>query len=410
MTPPNVIQGFFDPAITVRKVKTWREFRNFINLPKRIYKTYPAWRSTSFLQNIRKFSKTKNPFFEHSDAAFFVAYKNRVPIGRIAAIHNGPHEAIYHDRLGFFGFFECIPHFPVAKQLLHAAEQWCHFRGKTALYGPVNFTIHENYGLLISGFQESPFILSSYNPPYYSSLLEKLKFKPVKDLYTHQIQLKNPVPILSKLDILRKQHSGDHSIQLRKVSSRNLKKQLTACFKEIFNPEWQQQRGFTPLSQHELQFLFKSYLKWAIPEWVFIAESQNTIVGCMIILPNVNEIMHRFDGIKAPFARLFAPFVKTQLKTAKCVLLMVKNTFRHFGYEIQLLQKAVEQLARDGINTLELGWVPKDHVAQIHTLNKFHLHPSKVYRLYSKKIVYEHDANYTHPRGTLYSFDSYNKS
>jgi len=50
-------------------------------------------------------SRSKNPFFEHADAEYFLAEQDGTVVGRIAAISNRLHNETHQDRVGFFGFF-----------------------------------------------------------------------------------------------------------------------------------------------------------------------------------------------------------------------------------------------------------------------------------------------------------------
>ena len=54
---------------------------------------------------VRKLLGRDYAFFNHGDAAFFLAYKGGEPVGRIAAIENKLHARTYNDGVGFFGFF-----------------------------------------------------------------------------------------------------------------------------------------------------------------------------------------------------------------------------------------------------------------------------------------------------------------
>jgi hypothetical protein len=70
-------------------------------------------------------SRTKNPFFEHAEAEYFIAERGSEVVGRIAAISNRLHNETHGDRVGFFGFFESVDQQEVADALLAAASDWC---------------------------------------------------------------------------------------------------------------------------------------------------------------------------------------------------------------------------------------------------------------------------------------------
>ena len=63
-------------------------------------------------------SRSKNPFFEHAEAEYFLAERGGEVVGRIAAISNRLHNETHGDRVGFFGFFESIDDQAVADALL----------------------------------------------------------------------------------------------------------------------------------------------------------------------------------------------------------------------------------------------------------------------------------------------------
>jgi hypothetical protein len=69
-------------------------------------------------------SPTKNPFFEHGEAEYFLAERGEAVVGRIAAITNRLHNETHHARVGFFGFFECVEDQAVADARSAAAAEW----------------------------------------------------------------------------------------------------------------------------------------------------------------------------------------------------------------------------------------------------------------------------------------------
>jgi len=72
-----------------------------------------------------RLDRARSPFFEHSDAALFLARDaDGEPVGRIAAIRFNRHLEMYGDGVGFFGFFECVDDESVAGRLFAAAAEW----------------------------------------------------------------------------------------------------------------------------------------------------------------------------------------------------------------------------------------------------------------------------------------------
>lgn len=303
--------------------------------------------------------------------------------------------------LVFFGFFEAIPNYYIAKRLFLEAEKWCHLRGKHLLHGPVNLSIHEEYGLLISGFENKPYAFMPYNPPYYDTYLKQHGFKKAKDLYAYHIDVKKQLQSVHQLKAFLSWQQDHPKVHFRHDKFSQLKPQLKKALQEVFNSEWQQQYGYVPLSDAELEFRVREYFKWVIPELVLIGEVDNEVVGCMIILPNFNEVIHRFNGLFSPLNNLLLPYYKSRIRSAKCVLLVIKKNFRNHNYHIHFILEALQRMTSKGFHAMELGWVSEDQVATRYIIEKFGLKPQKTYRLYAKEIQHEQRINTLKPSKSI---------
>ena len=135
-----------------------------------------------------RLDRARSPFFEHSDAALFLARDaTSEPVGRIAAIRFNRHLEMYGDGVGFFGFFECVDDESVAGRLFAAAAEWLRGQGLQRMRGPASFTINEEIGLLIENFDEPPTLLTTWNPPYYRRLVESAGLAKAEDLLAREV-------------------------------------------------------------------------------------------------------------------------------------------------------------------------------------------------------------------------------
>ena len=107
--------------------------------------------------------------------------------GAIAAISNRLHNETHADHVGFFGFFESIDDQAVADALFDAAAgAWCRERGHDVLRGPASFSVNDECGLLVDGFDTPPTLMMPHNPRYYIPLLERAGFVKAKNLLVYQ--------------------------------------------------------------------------------------------------------------------------------------------------------------------------------------------------------------------------------
>ena len=65
-----------------------REFRQFLDLPYRIYEDDPNWVAPLLRDMKVMFNPDKHPFHKHSEVQPFIAVRDGETVGRIAAIHD----------------------------------------------------------------------------------------------------------------------------------------------------------------------------------------------------------------------------------------------------------------------------------------------------------------------------------
>ena len=139
--------------VTVRPVQSAGDLKRFIAFPYAHYRGDPFWVPPLRMDVSKLLSKTKNPFFQHGEAEYFLAERAGKVVGRIAAIQNDAHNEFHEERIGFFGFFESIDDQAVATGLLDAASDWLRPRNLTAMRGPASLSTNDECGLLVDGFE-----------------------------------------------------------------------------------------------------------------------------------------------------------------------------------------------------------------------------------------------------------------
>ena len=111
--------------VPVQTKAQWRDFHHlpFAHLSRRSQLGGAAAAGANF-----HFQAAHNPYFKHAHAAFFLAYRDGEPVGRITAQVDQLQLERYQDGTGHFGFIEAIDDPEVFAALLKTAEDW--LRGK----------------------------------------------------------------------------------------------------------------------------------------------------------------------------------------------------------------------------------------------------------------------------------------
>src|SRR4030066_2157488 len=180
-------------GIEVIEVKSKRDLDDFIKLPLSLYSKDPFYVPPLIKEMQEQFSD-KNPFFLHATARYFLSKKDGKFSGRIISIINQRHIELHNEKAGFFGFFESINNQEVASVLLDKVSEILKKEGMNIIRGPMNFSTNEECGFLIEGFNNSPMLMTPYNPPYYNDLMERYGMKKAKDLYAYIIDSPEELP------------------------------------------------------------------------------------------------------------------------------------------------------------------------------------------------------------------------
>ena len=94
--------------------------RRFIEFPYKHYADCPQWVPPLLVDAYTFLDRKKHPFYDHSDADFFVAVRDGKVVGRIAAIENKPYNQYHNKQQAQFYFFESIDDQAVAAALFDA--------------------------------------------------------------------------------------------------------------------------------------------------------------------------------------------------------------------------------------------------------------------------------------------------
>jgi GNAT superfamily N-acetyltransferase len=333
-------------------------------------------------------SRTRNPFFEHGEAEYFLAERGDEVVGRVAAISNSLHNETHGDRVGFFGFFESVNDPAVADALLEAAAEWCRGHGHDTLRGPASFSVNDECGLLVEGFDSPPALMMPHNPRYYIYLLEQAGFSKAKDLLVYQGGDPDryiPVPErLARGTELIRQRMG---ITIRPLNLKDFDGEVERI-KELYNAAWERNWGFVPMTDHEIDHLAEQFRPVVIPELVPVAEKDGRMIGFGIALPDLNVVFrsNRSGRMFPMILKLLWALKARKIRRARILLLGILPEYRGKGIDAMLYHWIWTRSGERGIYWGEAGWILEDNPAMNAGLEKMTFRVYKIYRLYDRPI------------------------
>jgi len=344
--------------VRVEPVRTRRQLTTFIKLPWRLYRGVEQWVPPLISERRTHLSRKDNPFFEHAEAEYFIAWRGDEPVGRITAHIDLRLDEAQGEPWGLFGFFECENDEETAAALLGAAEAWLRERGRPFARGPFDFTTNHECGLLIEGHDLRPQVLENWHHPYYRDLLEGLGYEKEVDLLKWQILMSDFHRVNPVIYELADKLEEEHGITIRNMRRRDFQEEVRR-FMDVYNTAWQQNWGFVPLTDHELED-FARQLKPLLDErWAYAAETQGgTTAGAALSLPDYNFVLSAIgNGRLLPFGWIRALRAKRKIDEVRVFALGVKENFRHTGTAAGLYAKTWDTLLEHDIHRIETGWI-----------------------------------------------------
>jgi GNAT superfamily N-acetyltransferase len=366
----------------VGPVTSVREREAFVELPYRLHRGDPCW-TPMLRKDVRVLlDPARNPFFDHAAGQLFLARSGGRVVGRIAAIHDRLHNETHGDRTGFFGFLECVDDPAIARSLFDAAAEWVRGRGGSALRGPVNPSMNDEAGLLVSGFETPSVLMMPHNPRYYPALVEGAGFRKVKDLLAFQnTGTTLPDRLLAATDIVRRRYG----VTCRPIEMKRFPREIEEI-KRLFNAGWERNWGYVPLTDREIDHLAGQLKPLVVPELVLFAMKQGEAIGFAAALPDLNVALRA-----NPSGRLFPGILKIlwtarRISRLRVMLLGVLPEWRGKGVDALLYRQIWEQGRKKGYDWAEAGWILEDNHPMINGLTRMGFRVYKTYRIYERPV------------------------
>ncbi len=370
--------------VKVITVTNSRQLKDFIMLPFRLYKDDPNWVAPLISEQKKFFDPRKNPYYDHSEVMLFLAVENNQVVGRISAQTNTQHNKEHNDNIGFFGFFECEKNHIAAKALFDAAYEWNRSRGRDGMRGPMNFSVNQECGLLVNGFNTPPYVMMTHNHAYYQELLESCGMQKTMDMFAYySFYDKMPERVAKAAELIQRRFP----VKIRSLSKNKaeLKTDIETVFK-IYTRAWEYNWGNVPMTDKEFDHIVKELLPIADPDMVFIAEVDGKPAGFSLALPNYNEVLKVMNGRINPITLVKALKAKKHITSARVITMGVIKEFQNRGIDTLFYYHSYKNGIPKGIVHGEFSWVLETNTMMLRVAEMLKATPYKTYRLYDQKI------------------------
>lgn len=350
------------PNITLKKVQNFIQRRQYATFPWKIYKDDPLWVPPLLPERLKQLNPRKGTFFSHGEAEFFMAYQGSRLAGTIMAAVDHSSNQMRGLNDGMFGFFECLDDQSVADRLFDAAVNWVRQQGLSRITGPFHQDYDSAYGILIEGRDRPPAISCGHTPAYYEKLVTHYGFTPLR-----------PDNIAFAVDITQ----DTRELRLLHRLAEKARQRGTAVIREGRLDEWDREADrvhyllnrslshlvdFVGWDRQALDDTLAPFKKYADPYLILFADVGDQTVGFFPGIPNLNEIIHKANGLRYPWDYLKMLRYRNMQPTGLAIKsVLVLPEYWGTGVSLMLFSEMAKRAREKGYTWIDLSLTSEDN-------------------------------------------------
>lgn len=289
--------------VTIQLVDTNNkaQVKQFVQFYYDLYKDCPQWVPPLYMDAYLPLNRRKHPFFEYSDADFFLALRDGKALGRICAGENKRFNQYHKTKKAQFYFFDCIDDLEVARALFEAVFDWAHQRGLDAVVGPKGLSPFDGYGVLIEGYEHRQMMtMMNYNYDYYPKLIEALGFEKEVDFVSCYLP-SDAFKIPERVERIAKRVMERGRLSVKNFKS---KKELVSWAQRIgetYNKTFIHNWEYYPFTQGDIDYAVQNVFMVADHRLIKLIMHGEDIVGFLFAFPDASAALQRAKGKLFPF-------------------------------------------------------------------------------------------------------------
>ncbi|HWC27965.1 MAG TPA: hypothetical protein VG474_15350 [Solirubrobacteraceae bacterium] len=372
-------------SVEVRAVSSNRDLREFIDLPFRLHSSSPQWVPPLRLERRMFHSRRMNAYFKHAGAQEFLARRAGRVVGRISAQVDGAYDAQHGPGTGMFGFLELEDDAEVAAALVETAQAWLAERGRHHMIGPMDYTMNDECGVLIEGFEREPMVKQPWHPPYYARRCEQAGLTKAVDLWTWELVIDDRERILPIIFELAEQCETKHGVRLRHMRRRDLRREIEV-FGEVYNAAWRKNWGFVPYSESDLEHYAQELQLVFDRHWFMVADKDGETIGIAITVPDINQVLKRMKGRILPFGWWYFLRRSKIIDRVRVGFLGVKPEYQHTGTAARFYVEHFDMARITPQKWGEMGWILESNRAMNRGMEAMGGRVVKRFRVYESRF------------------------
>ena len=345
-------------AVDIHKLEpTKKELLKFIHfLIDVIYKGNQYYVPDLANDMLTTFLPEENPAYEFCESAFFMAYRDGKPVGRIAGIINKLVNERAGKAEGRFGFVDFIDDEEVVDALYGAVVDWAKGKGMTQLTGPLGFTDMDREGMLVEGFDRRSCFFTYYNYPYYIDHMAALGYVKDVDWIEELITVPEDEATIQRWEKISDFVLKRHRLHIHEARSRLSYLPLLKPFFELVNLAYAPLYGTVDLSDRQIKKYSAKFAPLINPNTTcFVMDENDRMVAFGVGAPSLASALQKHRGRLMPTGWIDVLKAFRRNDTVDLLLIAVHPDYQKKGVNAIILSKAMKGCHKLGIKQAETG-------------------------------------------------------
>jgi GNAT superfamily N-acetyltransferase len=172
---------------------------------------------------------------------------------------------------------------------------------------------------------------------------------------------------------------------VREVEVRKWDAEL-AIVQRIYEEAWERNWGEVAYTDDEFAHLAQSLKMIVDPAIALFLEFDGEVAGIALGLPDLNQVLARFDGRLFPFGIVPLLRRKRIIDQIRLAILGVLPRYRNRGFELILIDEVWRRGVAAGYQRAEMSWILEDNQKIAKAISAVGGEIYKTYRLYQKAL------------------------
>lgn len=340
--------------VEIREVKSKRDYKTFAEYPLKLYQNSPYYVPSFFSDEVEIANPKKNASLIQSEVKAFLAYRDGVPVGRIAAILQHKYNEIQGKKCVRFSRFDCIDDKEVAFALFDAVCAYGKERGMTQMHGPWGFSDQDREGMLTYGFDVRATYVANYNYAYYETLVKEYGFEDecewVEYLFTDLKSTDERIFLLA--DRIRAR--GEFREVVGTMPVKKVVKKYGKPVFDVVNESYKVLDGYVPVEGKMLDNVLGQFGLILNEDYLsVIVDKEDNVVAFGVALPSICDALQKSGGkltLPTIFRLLSAVKKPKQLELG---LIAVLPEYRAKGLNALIIDRIYKGILKNDIPWVE---------------------------------------------------------